>query len=150
MFVLTLIAWSIVVATVVSRYPKFFKKITAYRISLESSDSDSELDDDMVGHSSVSDTEEMENTIYSDSDYDYDSESESDHLDSDSEFDPEQEEAAETLQSLKSSLDDYDKLPDYMKDFYEETVLSPKWMKMTEEEKRAKLDADLDNYRTKA
>ena len=146
MFVLTLIAWSIVVATVVSRYPKFFKKITAYRISFESSDTDSEPDDDMVGHSSVSDTEKMENTIYSDSDYD----SESDDLDSDSEFDPEQEEAAEILQSLKTSLDDYDKLPDYMKDFYEETVLSPKWMKMTEEEKRAKLDADLDNYRTKA
>ena len=146
MFVLTLIAWSIVVATVVSRYPEFFKKITAYRISLESSDTDSEPDDDMVGHSSVSDTEKMENTIYSDSDYD----SESDDLDSDSEFDPEQEEAAEILQSLKTSLDDYDKLPDYMKDFYEETVLSPKWMKMTEEEKRAKLDADLDNYRTKA
>ena len=148
MFALTLVAWSIVVAAVVSRYPTFFKKITAYRISLDSSDSESEPDDDMVGHSSVSDTEEMENTVYTDSEYD--SESETDHLDSDSEFDPEQEEAAETLQSLKSSLDDYDKLPDYMKDFYEETVLSPKWMSMTEEEKRAKLDTDLDNYRTKA
>jgi len=119
MFTLTLIAWSLVIAVIVSRYPKFFKKITAYRISLDSdSDSDSSVSDLSDTESYVSDTEEEEQS------------------------------AAEVI--LLKSLDDYDKLPDYMKDFYEETVLSPEWMSLTEEQKRVKLDADLDNYRTKA
>ena len=115
MFTLTLIAWSLVIAVIVSRYPKFFKKMTAYRISLDSDASVSDLSDT---ESDVSDTEEEEQS------------------------------AAGVI--LLKSLDDYDKLPDYMKDFYEETVLSPEWMSLTEEQKRVKLDADLDNYRTKA
>jgi SepF-like predicted cell division protein (DUF552 family) len=123
MFTLTLIAWSLVIAVIVSRYPKFFKKITAYRISLDSdSDSDSSVSDLSDTESDVSDTEEEE----------------------------EEEEQSAAKVILLKSLDDYDKLPDYMKDFYEETVLSPEWMSLTEEQKRVKLDADLDNYRTKA
>lgn len=124
MFTIGLIVWSVIVIGIVNRYIKF-NRVVVY----------SPEDDDMVGHSSVSETEEMEND-YSDSD-------------SDSEFDPDDEEteikAAEILMSFKG----YDSLPDYMKDFYEETTISPGWMKLTDEQKKTKLDSDLDTYRTK-
>ena len=122
MFTIGLIVWSVIVIGIVNRYIKF-NRVVVY----------SPEDDDMVGHSSVSETEEMEN----------------DYSDSDSEFDPDDEEteikAAEILMSFKS----YDSLPDYMKDFYEETTISPGWMKLTDEQKKTKLDSDLDTYRTK-
>ena len=122
MFTIGLIVWSVIVIGIVNRYIKF-NRVVVY----------SPEDDDMVGHSSVSETEEMEN----------------DYSDSDSEFDPDDEEteikAAEILMSFKS----YDSLPDYMKDFYDETTISPGWMKLTDEQKKTKLDSDLDTYRTK-
>ena len=137
MFTLTLIVWSLVVAAIVSRYPKFFKKMTTYRINLDSSDSESDSESDYL----VSSYPE-----YSDSD------SESDHLDSDSEFVPDDDNTVgpESEPDEQSAARVNDKLPDYMKDFYEETVLSSEWMTLTYEQKRVKLDSDLDNYRTKA
>ena len=117
MFTIGLIVWSVIVIGIVNRYIKF-NRVVVY----------SPDDDDMVGHSSVSETEEMEN----------------DYSDSDSEFDPDDEET-EILMSFKG----YDSLPDYMKDFYEETTISPEWMKLTDDQKKTKLDSDLDIYRTK-
>jgi len=136
MFTLALIVWSIIIAGVV-------RKISTYRINFDfsDSDSDSDPDDDMVGHSSLSETEEMEKTQYSDS------ESESDHLDSDSEFYPEDEEIAHIL--LHMSLNNFDKIPEYMKDFYEEAILSPEWMSLTDDQKKAKLDAELNTIQKK-
>jgi hypothetical protein len=134
MFTIGIVVWSIIVAAIVSRYPKFFKNITAYRINLDSSDS--EPDDDMVGHYSLSETEKMENTPRSDSD----SDSESDHLDSDSEFDPDEETQQDDVITAAKVLvllgtDEYDKLPEYMKDFYEETThCHPnEWMALTDD-----------------
>jgi hypothetical protein len=47
--------------------------------------------------------------------------------------------------------DEEDDLPDGpMRDFYEETTLSPEWITLSEEEKRARLDKDLDEYMSKS
>jgi hypothetical protein len=119
MFAISIIVWTIFIGAVVSRYPQFFNRIRFD--SSDDSDSDSEPDENMVGHSSLSDTE--------------------DSLDSDSEFDPDEDEAAHIL--LNMSLEKYDKIPEYMKDFYEEAKFSADWMKLSESEKLAKLDEEL-------
>jgi len=42
-----------------------------------------------------------------------------------------------------------DDRPCYMKDFYEETELSPRWCKLSEEEKERRLDSELEEYMSK-
>jgi hypothetical protein len=37
-----------------------------------------------------------------------------------------------------------------MRDFYEETTLSPEWLALSEEEKREHLDKELDEYMSKS
>lgn len=37
-----------------------------------------------------------------------------------------------------------------MRDFYEETTLSPEWLALSEEEKRERLDKELDEYMSKS
>lgn len=136
MFALVIVVWTIIIASVVSRYPRFFRKVTSYRLDFNSSDSDSEPDDNMVGHSSLSETEEMENRRDSDSD-------------SDSEFDPDDEETEKKAAKILMSFKKYKNLPDYMKDFYDEAEFPKDWLTLTDEEKKAKLDEDLAKYLSK-
>jgi len=44
------------------------------------------------------------------------------------------------------SDDDDDGLDDVMRDFYEESDHSTEWLNLTDDEKRARLDAELDEY----
>ena len=80
------------------------------------------LDDDgVVGHASFSDSDDDSRTTFSDSDDD----------------------------SLSDSDDD-EVLYEPMRDFYEETTLSPRWLALSEEEKRERVDKELDEYMSKS
>ena len=43
-----------------------------------------------------------------------------------------------------------EEIDDPMRDFYEETTLSPEWLALSEEEKRERLDKELDEYMSKS
>jgi hypothetical protein len=43
-----------------------------------------------------------------------------------------------------------EEVDDPMRDFYEETTLSPEWLALSEEEKRERLDKELDEYMSKS
>ena len=49
-----------------------------------------------------------------------------------------------------SDSDDEEEIDDSMRDFYEETTLSPRWLALSEEEKRERLDKELDEYMSKS
>jgi hypothetical protein len=85
-----------------------------YRIDFD--DSDSEVDDEMVGHASFSDVEDEED------------EDEIEDSDSDSIFDPDEN------------------VPEDLKDFYEESNFSDDWKSLTENEKKKILDKEIDEY----
>ena len=43
-----------------------------------------------------------------------------------------------------------EEIDDPMRDFYDETTLSPEWLALSEEEKRERLDKELDEYMSKS
>ena len=49
-----------------------------------------------------------------------------------------------------ASLSDEEDEDEPMRDFYEETTLSPRWLGLSEEEKRERLDKELDEYMSKS
>ena len=66
-------------------------------------------------------------------------ESESDYNDEDEDREP------QVVFNYKSKVIT-SKTPCYMKDFYDESLMSPRWCTLTDKEKKFKLDKELDEY----
>ena len=101
MMSLFLFMWTLATIAFVNRFPAFFNKIMRYRIDFD--DSDSEVDDEMVGHASFSDVEDEEDEI--------------EDSDSDSIFDPD-ENVPEDLKDFyeeSNFTDDWKKLSELEK-----------------------------------
>lgn len=113
---LFLFLWTLATIAIVNRFPTFFQKIMKYRIDFNDSDSDSEVDDGMVGHASFSDVDDEE-----DEDGIEDS-------DEDSTFDPDEN------------------IPEDLRDHYEESTYTDEWKALTDDEKLKILDKEIDDY----
>ena len=77
----------------------------------------------------------------------YDSESSvTSHMDDYSESEDDDDDEDDVVFKYKKNVITKE-TPCYMRDFYDEAVLSPRWCKLTDEQKSKILDNDLDQYK---
>lgn len=53
--------------------------------------------------------------------------------------------SAQMLRMMYNEQDNFS-IPEYLQDHYEETTLGPEWFKLTDKEKKYKLDNEMDKY----